>query len=94
MPRWRHNILEHVDLAFGIANHKQRCAEEIDGLDHAGARDFLAEADSCPAVAGQSVTLMGEHGVVNVTRFRKPVCRFDGRHYVAQIDYGGYLMPE
>ena len=87
-------ILEHVDLALGVANHKQRCAKEIDGLDHAGARDVLAEADGCPVVAEQGVTLMGEHGAVNVTGVRKPICRFDGGHYVAQIDHGGYLMPE
>ena len=50
--------------------------------------------DGCLAVAVQGVTLMGEHGVVDITGVREPVRRFDGGHYVAKVDHGGYLMPE
>ena len=87
-------ILEHVDLAFGVTHHQQWCAEKIDRLDHARARNILAETYGCPVVAEKGVTLMGEHGVVDITGVRKPVCRFDGGHHVAQVDHGGYLMPE
>ena len=88
------HILEHVDLAFSVPNHQQRSAEEIQGLDHARARDVLAETDGCPAVVEQPLTLMGEHSVVDITSVREPFRRFDGGHYVAKVDHGEYLIPQ
>ena len=87
------HILEQVDLAFGVTHYQQRSAEEICGL-HAGAWNVLAETDCCPAVAEQGATLIFEHGVIDITRVREPVRRFNGGHYVAKVDHGGHLMPD
>ena len=78
---------EHVDLAFSVTNHQKGRAEEIQGLYHAGTRNVLAKTNDCPAITEQGFTLMGEHGVVDITGVGEPIRRFDGGHYVAKVNH-------
>ena len=72
------DILEHLDLAGGVAHHQQRHAEEFDRLYHAGSRNVLAEADRGPAVAEQGFPFMAEHVIADVTGVGQAIGTFDG----------------
>ena len=86
------DVLEHVDPAVCVAHHQQRHAEEFDGLDHAGARDILAESYRGPTVLEKGFPLKVKHVLADITGVWQAIGTFDGRHDVAQIDHDGYPL--